>query len=172
MNSLASARGRRRGVTIGGMSDHDDDSLSDAIRDISSRVPRYAKLSASLSRDGAIQAHSRSPLTNALGEGGVGRLVRLMPQLRHLDGTLRSIGTIRYALDEMRSDRAEAHLDAAGLTREQIERDYETLASIGRRLSDNTARNARTLLHGGAHHAGRLTGKGLRAFRRWQKQRD
>ena len=60
----------------------------------------------------------------------------------------------------------------AGLTREQIELDYVTLTSIGRRLSDDAARNARSLLHGGAHHAGRLTGKGLRALRRWKQQRD
>lgn len=151
------------------MSDADDNSLAGAIRDISSRVPRYAKLTASLTRAGAISGHGRSPLTNVLGEGGFGRLARWVPQLRQLDRTLTSIGDIRDALDEMQSDRADGHLEAAGLTREQIERDYETLTSIGRRLSDDSARNARNLLHGGAHHAGRLTGKGLRAFRRWKK---
>lgn len=119
-----------------------------------------------------MSADSSSPLTHVLGESGFGRLARWVPQLRQLDRTLRSIGAIRYALDEMQSDRAEAHLQRAGLTRGQIERDHATLASIGRRLSDDLARNARTLLHGGAHHAGRLTGKGLRAFRRWKKQWD
>lgn len=150
----------------------DDDGLADAIRDISSRVPRYAKLSASLAREGAMSAQSRSPLTQVLGQGGFGRLARWVPQLRQLDRTLVSIGAMRYALDEMQSDRAEEHLALAGLTRQQIERDYETLTSIGRRLSDDIARNARTLLHGGAHYAGRFTGKGLRAFRRWKKQWD
>lgn len=150
----------------------DHDGLADAIRDISTRVPGYAKLSASLAREGAISANSRSPLTQVLGQGGFGRLARWVPQLRQLDRTLTSIGAIRFALDEMQSDRAEAHLERAGLTRAQIERDHATLASIGRRLSDDIARNARTLLHGGAHHAGRLTGKGLRAFGRWKKQWD
>jgi hypothetical protein len=150
----------------------DDDGLAEAIRDISRRVPRYARLSASLAREGAVSAQSRSPLTQVLGQGGFGRLARWVPQLRQLDRTLMSIGAIRYALDEMQSDRAEEHLELAGLTRQQIERDYETLTSIGRRLSDDIARNARTLLHGGAHYAGRLTGKGLRAFRRWKKHWD
>lgn len=152
--------------------EEDDDGLADAIRDVSSRVPSYAKLSASLTREGAMSAHSRSPLTDVLGQGGFGRLTRWIPQLRQLDRTLMSIGAVRHALDEMQSERAEAHLENAGLTRAQIERDHETLSSIGRRLSDNAARNARTLLHGGAYHAGRLTGKGLRAFRRWKKRWD
>jgi hypothetical protein len=150
----------------------DDDGIAGAIRDVASRVPGYAKLSASLMREGAMRAQSRSPLTQALGEGGFGRLARWIPQLRRLDQTLMSIGAIRSALDEMQSDRAEKHLKPAGLTREQVERDYETLASIGRRLTDDAARNARSLLHSGAHHAGRLTGRGLRAFARWKKQWD
>lgn len=150
----------------------DHESLADAIRDVASRVPSYAKLTASLARDGAISANSSSPLTQVLGQSGFGRFARWVPQLRQLDQTLRSIGAIRHALDEMQSERAEMHLQRAGLTRGQIERDFTTLASIGRQLSDEIARNARTLLHGGAHHAGRLTGKGLRAFRRWKKQWD
>lgn len=154
------------------MSDEDEHGLGEAIRDISGRVPRYAKLSASLARDGVLSENSRSPLTNVLGEGGFGRLARWIPQLRQLDRTLTSIGAIRHALGEMQSDRAEAHLDAAGLTREQIEHDYETLTSIGRRLSEDSARNARSLLHGGAHQAGKWTGKGLRALRRWQQRRE
>lgn len=153
------------------MSD-EDDSLGETIRDLSGRVPAYAKLTASLTREGVMSEHSRSPLTSVLGEGGFGRLARWVPQLRRLDRTLTSIGAIRHALDEMQSDRAEQHLDAAGLTRAQIERDYETLTSIGRRLSDDSARNARSLLHGGARQAGRLTGKGLRALRRWKQRSD
>lgn len=154
------------------MNDEDDDTLAEAIRDIASRAPRYAKLSASLAREGAMSAHTRSPLTNVLGEGSFGRFAQWIPQLRRLDSAMGSIGAIRYALDELRSDRADAHLEAAGLTREQIARDHEALTSIGRRLSDRTSRNARTLLHGGAHHAGRLTGKGLRALRRWKKSSE
>jgi hypothetical protein len=150
----------------------DQESLAGAIRDVSSRVPSYAKLSASLAREGAMGADSSSPLTQVLGQSGFGRLARWVPQLRQLDRTLRSIGALRHALDEMQSDRAEVHLQRAGLTREQIERDHATLASVGRRLSDDIARNARTLLHGSAHHAGRLTGNGLRALRRWKKQWD
>jgi|GEM_PF-3359189 hypothetical protein len=146
--------------------------IGDTIRDLSSRVTSYAKLSASLAREGAMGTHSRSPLTQVLDQSGFGQLARWVPQLRQLDRTLRSIGAIRHALDEMHSERAEAHLERAGLTREQIERDYATLTSIGRRLSDELARNARVLLHSGAHHAGRLTGKGLRALRRWKKQWD
>jgi len=159
------------------MSDSDNDTADDlrlgaAIRDLASRAPRYGKLSAALARESAIGAQSRSPLTQVLGDGGFGRLARWIPQLRQLDRTLRSIGAIRHALDAMQSDRAEDHLAAAGLSREQIERDYETLAWIGRSLSEEVARNARTLLHSGAHHAGRLTGKGLRAIRRWARQWD
>jgi uncharacterized protein YjiS (DUF1127 family) len=150
----------------------DDERLGDAIRDIAGRVPRYAKLSASLSRAGAMEARSRSPLTQTLGEGGFGRLTQWIPQLRQLDRSLRSIGAIRSALGEMQSDRAQRHLEDAGLTREQIERDYRTLTWIGSRLSDEVARNARALLYGGAHHAGKLTGKGLRLFKRWKKQWD
>jgi hypothetical protein len=146
--------------------------LGETIRDVASRVPKYAKLSASLTREGAMSATARSPLTQVLGDGGIGRLARWAPQLRQLDRTLASIGTIRHVLGEMRSERADAHLEAAGLTREQIERDYDTLTSLGRRLSDDAARNARKLLHGGAHHAGKLTGRGLRAFRRWQASLD
>lgn len=149
-----------------------EEGLGEAIRDLSSRVPRYAKLSASLVRDGAISAQGRSPLTGVLGESGFGRVAHWVPQLRQLDRTMRSIGAIRFALDEMQSAQADAHLAAAGLTREQIERDYAKLSAIGRRLSDDLARNARVLLHAGARHAGRLTGRGLRALRRWQKQRD
>lgn len=146
--------------------------LAETIRDVASRVPAYAKLSASLAREGAMSASRGSPLTRVLGNSGVGRLARWAPQLRQLDRTLASIGTIRFALGEMQSDRADAHLEAAGLTREQIERDYDTLTSLGRRLSDDAARNARKLLHDGAHHAGKLTGRGLRAFRRWQARLD
>lgn len=148
----------------------DHEALGETIRDIASRVPRYAKLSASLSRAGALDAQGRSPLAQALGEGGFGRVARWIPQLRQLDQSLRSIGAIRNALGEMQSERAERHLEAAGLTREQIERDYRMLTTIGRRLSDEAAGNARALLHGGAHQAGRLTGKGIRAFKRWKKQ--
>lgn len=154
------------------MTTTDSDGLGDAIRDLTSRVPRYAKLSASVLRDGATRAQSSSPLTQVLGTGSFGQLARWVPQLRQLDRSLMSIGAIRYTLDAMQSERAREHLEQAGLTREQIELDYVTLTSIGRRLSDDAARNARSLLHGGAHHAGRLTGKGLRALRRWKQQRD
>jgi hypothetical protein len=146
--------------------------LSETIRDLSSRAPRYAKLSASLTREGTMTAASQSPLTRVLGEGGLSRFARWAPQLRELDRTLMSIGAIRYALDEMQSERAEAHLEAAGLTREQIDRDYDTLTTLGRRLSDDASSNARKLLHSGAHHAGKLTGRGLRAFRQWKKRWD
>ncbi len=155
---------------IGAVSD--DDGLAETIRDIASRAPRYAKLSASLAREGVMSEQSRSPLTNVLGEGGFGRLARWIPQLRRLDRTLASIGAIRHALDEMQSERADGHLEAADLTREQIERDHEALTSIGRRLSEGSTRNARELMHGGAHRAGRLMGKGMRAIRRWTHRGD
>src|SRR5690606_5790157 len=109
----------------------DDESLAGAVRDLASRVPAYAKLSASLMREGAMTARSRSPLTQVLGEGGFGRVARWVTQLRRLDQTLMSIGASRSARDEMHGERDEKHLQPAGLPREQIERDYAMLTSIG-----------------------------------------
>lgn len=89
--------------------------------------------------------------------------------------TLRRRGSLRiearlHAEPLVQSERAQAHVEAAGLTRGRIERDDATLTSIGRRLSDAAADNARKLLHGGAHAAAKLTGKGLHASRRWKQQ--
>lgn len=142
--------------------------LGEAIRDISGRFPRYARLAASLAKEGAVSAAGRSPLDQALGGGGFAKLTWLVPPLRRLDQALRSIGAVRSALDEMHSERAERHLEAAGLTREQIERDFQQMSTITRRVRDEGARTARVLMHKGATEAGRATGKGLRALRRWR----
>lgn len=153
------------------MSEANEPDAVAAMRDISGRLRQYGQLSASLARDGWMSASGRSPLTDALGAGTFGRLARSVPLVRRLDRALASIGAIRSALNEMQAEKAERHLQAAGLTREQVEADFHTVSAIAKRYTSEGAQGARSLAHEGIRQAGRVTGKGLRAFRRWRDHR-
>lgn len=153
------------------MSEANEPDAVGAIRDISTRFRQYGQLSASLVRDGWMSASGHSPLADALGAGAFGRLTRSVPVLRRLDRALASIGAIRAALNEMQAENAERHLQAAGLSREQVEADFQTISALTRRYTRDGAQNARKLAHEGIRRAGRATGKGLRAFRRWRDER-
>lgn len=153
------------------MSEAHEPSLREAISGISGRLPQYGKLSASLVQEGWMRAPQRSPLTSLLGTSGFSKLTRWVPLLPQINKVLVTISAIRFALDEMQPDKADRHLEAAGLTREQVENDFQTISTLSRRYASDGARIAGEKAHEGFRQAGRAAGKGLRALDRWRKNR-
>jgi hypothetical protein len=143
--------------------------LRDTLNDLASRLPQYGRLSASLVQEGWMAAPQQSPLMDVLGVGGFYKVTRMIPVLRQVNQVLITINAVRYALNEMQPERANRHLHNAGLHRDQVERDFQTVTSITRRYTTDGAQAAGELAQEGVIQAGRAAGKGFRAFKRWRR---
>jgi hypothetical protein len=152
------------------MTEHTEANLRSTLSGIGTRLPQYGKLSTRLIADGRMSARKSDPLMGILGAGGLhlSRLTRMVPMLGYAQQALVTIGAIRFALQEMQPERAERHLQEAGLTREQVEADYQAITGLTKRFAGDGTRVASHLVDDGARRAGQLAGKGFRAFRRWQ----
>jgi hypothetical protein len=151
------------------MTDTSEPGLREALSDISSRLPQYGKLSASLVQEGWMAAPKQSPLMDVLGVGGFYKLTRWVPVLRQVNQVLITIGAIRFALNEMQPEKADRHLQNAGLTRQQVESDFYTVSNVTRRYTTDGTKVAGEMAQEGVRQAGRAAGKGYRAFQRWRK---
>lgn len=150
------------------MTDTNDPGLRETLSHISSRLPQYGKLSASLVQEGWMSAPKQSPLMGVLGAGGFYKVARWVPLLRQVNHVLITISAIRFALNEMQPEKADRHLQNAGLTRQQVEADFHTISNVTRRYTTDGVKVAGEMAQEGARQAGRAAGKGYRAFRRWR----
>jgi hypothetical protein len=151
--------------------DPGDVGIRDTLKDIGSRVPQYAQLSQRLVAEGLMSAGQQGQLLGPLGLTPISRVTRFVPVLNQISRILSMIGAIRFVLTQMNPEAADLHMAAVGLSREQVEADFRVTKDLTRRASEVGAQEASRVLHDGARIAGRLTGKGLRAFRNWQGSR-
>jgi hypothetical protein len=151
--------------------DHEDANQESALanlRDVGERLPSYAKLSMNLVSAGQMSGAQQAQILGPLGYGPASRFTRFVPLLNQVSRILSMVGTIRFVLTQMDVEMANAHLDAVGLSREQVERDFRMMRDLTKRAGDTGAREAGRAFENGARIAGRLTGKGIRSFRNWQ----
>ncbi len=151
------------------MTDTSEPNVREAISDISSRLGNYGQLSASLVQEGWMGAPKRSPLMDVLGVGGFYKVARWVPLLRQVNNVMITIGAVRFALNEMQPEKAERHLQNAGLTRQQVETDFHTISTITQRYTTDSAKAAGDMANHGIQSAGRAAGKGFKAFKKWRK---
>jgi len=156
-------------------SDENQDGVLATLKDVGERVPNYARLSVNLVSAGKMSGAQQSQILGPLGYGPASRFTRFVPLLNQISRILSMIGTIRFVLTQMDAETANAHLEAVGLSREQVERDFQTTRDLAKRAGEVGSREASKAmetgtraLEGGARVAGRLTGKGIRSFRNWQ----
>lgn len=153
--------------------------IGDAIKDIGQRVPSYAKLSYNLVSAGKMTAAQQSQILGPFGSGPASKISRFVPILNQLTRILTMVGTIRFVLTQMDAETANEHLASVGLSREQVEADFEVTRDLAKhakvvgsreasRAFEVGGREASKALTSGARVAGRLTGKGIRSFRNWQ----
>ena len=164
--------------------------IGDTIKDLSQRVPSYAKLSYNLVSAGKMSGAQQSQILGPLGYGPASKISRFVPLLNQLTRILSMVGTIRFVLTQMDVETANEHLASVGLSREQVEADFEVTRDLAKhakevggreasraleigsreaqRALEVGGREASKALTSGARVAGRLTGKGIRSFRNWQ----
>ncbi len=155
------------------------DGILATLKDVGERVPAYAQLSVNLVSAGKMSAAQQSQILGPLGYGPASRFTRFVPLLNQISRILGMIGTIRFVLTQMDRETADAHLGSVGLSREQVEHDFQVTRDLAKRAGETGsreasraletgAREASKALHTSARVAGRLTGMGLRSFRNWQ----
>ena len=153
--------------------------IGDTIKDLGQRVPSYAKLSYNLVLAGKMTGAQQSQILGPLGYGPASKISRFVPLLNQLTRILSMVGTIRFVLTQMDVETANEHLASVGLSREQVEADFEVTRDLAKHAKDVGSREAARALEvggreaskaltSGARVAGRLTGKGIRSFRNWQ----
>ena len=164
--------------------------VGDTLRDVGSRLPAYARLSQGLVAAGLLSANQQADILGPLGYGPLARVARFVPLLNQLTRLLSLVGAIRFALTQLDPELAEEHLARAGLSRAQVEADFQATRGLAERIAasgsqqaahafevgkEQAARLAEAsgpiaskALEDGARAAGKLTGKGLRAWRNWQ----
>lgn len=147
-----------------------DESIREILTGIARRLPRYAQLAARLAADTRMTAAQREPLVGVLGRGlpVIDLLPGLVPVLGRFDGLLGMFTSVTVALHQLQPEVAEEHLAAVGLSRAEIEADLQETTRLARRLAESGAPGA-LLPQNGARSAGRLVGRGLRAFRAAQQ---
>lgn len=151
----------------------DQQSLRELFGDIAGRLPAYGQLSARLVNEGRMSAGQQGQLPGPLGAAGgvpMARIARLVPGIGAAARMLTIIGGVRYALTQMQPDQADLHLAAVGLTREQVDADFQTARTLSKQLRESGSREVTRIAEEGARVAGRLAGKGLRAWRKRQAQ--
>lgn len=147
-------------------------SAREILAGIARRLPSYAQLTMRLAQDTRMSANQRAPLVGLLGRGlpVLDLVPGIVPVIGRFNGLLGMFQTISVALAQLQPDVAEEHLKAVGLTREQVESDVRATTDLARRLAALSSANLGNLTDSGARSAGRLVGKGLRAFRDWQSR--
>ncbi|HLI52093.1 MAG TPA: hypothetical protein VKU87_09860 [Thermomicrobiaceae bacterium] len=151
----------------------EDPSARETLTGIGRRLPRYARLASSLAADTRLDAQQRRPLTGILGRGlpMIDLLPGLIPIVGRFDGLLGLFSAILYALRNMQAEDAEYHLQAVGLSREQVEADLRDTTRLAKELAERTESfTQRTIGAGGytdtgARALGRSIGKVIRGYR-------
>jgi hypothetical protein len=152
--------------------DSRQESVLATLRDVGDRLPSYAQLSFNLVSAGKMSAAQQGQILGPLGYGPAARVTRFVPLLNQVSRMLSMIGTVRFVLTQMDRETANGHLDAVGLSREQVEHDFDVMRDLAQRAGATTSREASRAIEGGARIAGRLTGKGIRAYRGWQAKNE
>ncbi len=155
------------------------DGVIATLKDVGERLPAYAQLSVNLVSAGKMSASQQSQILGPLGYGPASRFTRFIPLLNQMSRILAMIGTIRFVLTQMDRDAANVHLESVGLSRDQVEHDFQVTRDLAKRATETGTREASRVIEtgsreasraieSGARIAGRLTGKGIRSFRSWQ----
>ncbi len=149
------------------MEQNHDRSTREILTGIVKRLPRYGQLATRLVADGRISARQKAPLIGGIGYGlsPIDLIPGIIPIFGQLDDLLVMLGMLRYVLTQLDPEAADGHLAAAGLTRAQLDADFNDAALVAGRLAAAGARGAGTLAIGGARLAGRVAGKGWRRMR-------
>lgn len=135
--------------------------LEQAARDLAPmlrRAPAYTRLALRLFRDGHLEARTKWILAGAAvyAASPINAIPGFIPILGQLDDVIVALSALRLGLDRLGSARAAAHLEAAGVRRDDLDRDI-VLARRALRALALTAGVA--ALDTGA--------RGLRAAARW-----
>ena len=149
------------------MEQNHDRSTREILTGIVKRLPRDGQLATRLVADGRISARQKAPLIGGIGYGlsPIDLIPGIIPIFGQLDDLLVMLGMLRYVLTQLDPEAADEHLAAAGLTRAQLDADFNDAALVAGRLAAAGARGAGTLAIGGARLAGRVAGKGWRRMR-------
>jgi uncharacterized membrane protein YkvA (DUF1232 family) len=122
------------------------------------RLPAYSRLAWALVRDRRIRRRHRALLV-----GGIGYLLSpidlipgFVPVLGQLDDLAVALWTLRRALQAAPPEAAEAHLAAAGLSRETLDADLRRVSRSGRLVTRAVFRVGRTLAVGAGRTLWRL----------------
>ena len=146
-----------------------DQSSCDILMGIIGRLPRYVRLVRRLITDGRIPTIQKAPLVGSLGYSAlpIDFVPGLIPVLGQLDDAIVLLGALRLTLSRVAPEIADEHLDAAGLTRFQIDTDYRDAWQVAERIGVAGARAGGYLAGRTAHAVGRLADRGRRTLRAW-----
>jgi hypothetical protein len=147
-----------------------DESIREILNDISARLPNYGQLSARLVSEGYMSANQQSQLLGPLGPAALPltRLTRFIPGIGLVTRILSLVGAVRFALTQMQPETANEHLEAVGLTREQVEADFLVTKYLAKRAGMVGSREVTRVAGEGARVAGKLAARGRQALRDWQ----
>lgn len=143
------------------------ESTREALVGIARRLPRYAQLATHLAADTRMSTAGRTPLVGLLGRGlpVIDMLPGLIPVIGRFDGLLGMFATITFALQQIQPEAAEEQLRAVGLSREQVEADIQETRRLAAQLAQRSTPSAGNMPEVSARAAGRLVGRGIRAWR-------
>lgn len=148
--------------------------LREMLSQLMEHAPAYAQLASSLAADTRIASSQRTPLSGLFLAGTRTPAARLLPGVFPLlvtaERLIRGFNTINTVLQQAQPEVADEHLAAVGLTREQVAADMQLATELTRRVTEIGATHASTAASHGARVAGRLVGKGLRAWRSYQSR--
>lgn len=147
-----------------------DEGIRETLNDISSRLSNYGQLSARLVSEGYMSANQQSQLLGPLGPAALPltRLTRFIPGIGLVTRMLSLVGAVRFALTQMQPETANEHLEAVGLTRDQVEADFLVTKNLAKRASTVGSREATRVAGEGVRVAGKLAARGRQALRDWQ----
>lgn len=120
------------------------------------RMPRYARLSAGLARDGQVPRRAKAALAagGAYAFSPIDLVPGIIPVAGQLDDLFVVMTAVQYAVKTSPPEVAAEHLERAGLTREDVDTDMDAVRAT-----------IRWLVQRGAKTGGNLASAGLRKAR-------
>jgi hypothetical protein len=124
-------------------------SLRETLKDVGSRLPNYARFSQGLVAAGLMSANGQAQLLGPLGAGPLAQVSRFVPLLNQATRVLQLVGAVHFALTQLEPQVAEQHLVNAGLTRAQVEADFQATKGLASRAASSGSEQASKALEVG-----------------------